>query len=328
LRRQLFDGSVGEFIEAKLEERGTRHRKQGGQRYMLEPNVKEGKGGLRDLQTLYWIAKYEHGVARMDELVELGVFRPEEFAAFDAAERFLWAVRCHLHLIADRGQDQMTFDNQVQVAERMGYEDHSGRRGVEHFMQDYFRHATRVGELTRIFLTELEARHVKQAPAILGFLRGPVSRKKVKDGYAIKQNRITIEDPEAFFADKLNMLRLFEEALRTGYLIHPDAMREVQARLDTIDDAMRRDPEAVRIFLDLLLKHGNPERALRRMNELGVLAAFVPEFAPVVAMMQFNMYHSYTVDEHTIQVISTLAQIEREELIEELPVASRILKAG
>jgi [protein-PII] uridylyltransferase len=329
LRQQLFDGSVGEFIEAKLEERSTRHRKQGGQRYMLEPNVKEGKGGLRDLQTLYWIAKYEHGVVHIDELVALGVFRHEEFAAFDAAERFLWAVRCHLHLIADRAQDQMTFDNQVQVAELMGYEDHSGRRAVEHFMQDYFRHATRVGELTRIFLTELEARHVKQEPAILGFLRGRRRRrKKAKDGYAIKQNRLTLEDADAFFADKLNILRLFEEALRTGYLIHPDAMREVQARIDTIDDAMRRDPEAVGIFLDLLLKHGNPERALRRMNELGALAAFLPEFAPVVAMMQFNMYHSYTVDEHTIQVISTLAQIEREELIEELPVASRILKNG
>jgi [protein-PII] uridylyltransferase len=329
LREQLFEGSVGEFIEAKLEERANRHKKQGGQRYMLEPNVKEGKGGLRDLQTLYWIAKYEHGVDRIGDLVDRGIFRPEEFAAFDAAERFLWAVRCHLHLIAGRAQDQLTFDNQVQVAERMGYAEHSGRRAVEHFMQDYFRHATRVGELTRIFLTELEARHVKQEPAILGFLRGRRQRrKKVREGYAIKQNRITVEDTDAFFADKLNILRLFEEALRTGYLIHPDAMREVQARLHLIDDAMRRDPEAVRIFLDLMLKHGNPERALRRMNELGVLSAFLPEFAPVVAMMQFNMYHSYTVDEHTIQVISTLAQIEREELLEELPVASGILKRG
>jgi [protein-PII] uridylyltransferase len=329
LREQLFEGTVGEFIEAKLEERDTRHEKQGGQRYMLEPNVKEGKGGLRDLQTLYWIAKYEHGVSRIGDLVEPGHFRPEEFAAFDAAERFLWAVRCHLHLIAGRAQDQLTFDNQVQVAERMGYVDHSGRRAVEHFMQDYFRHATVVGDLTRIFLTELEARHVKQEPAILGFLRGRRKRrKKLKDGYAIKQNRITVEDADTFFADKLNILRLFEEALRTGYLIHPDAMREVQARLHLIDDAMRRDPEAVRIFLDLMLKHGNPERALRRMNELGVLAAFLPEFGPVVAMMQFNMYHSYTVDEHTIQVISTLAQIEREELVEELPVASGILRRG
>nr|WP_255599296.1 [protein-PII] uridylyltransferase [Hasllibacter sp. MH4015] len=328
LRAQLFDGSTGEFVEAKLEERSSRHKKQGGQRYMLEPNVKEGKGGLRDLQTLYWIAKYEHGVTRAAELVALGVFRPEEFASFDAAERFLWAVRCHLHLIANRAQDMLSFDMQVEVAERLGYADHSGRRAVEHFMQDYFRHATQVGELTRIFLTGLEARHVKQEPAILGFLRGRTRRKKLKDGYEVIQNRLNIRDPETFFEDPLNILRLFEEGLRTGYLIHPNAMREISARLDLIDDDLRRDPEANRIFLDLMLKHGNPERGLRRMNELGVLAAFLPEFAPIVAMMQFNMYHSYTVDEHTIQVVSTLAQIEREELLEELPLVSGILKRG
>ena len=105
-------------------------------------------------------------------------------------------------------------------------------------------------------------------------------------------------------------------------------MRLISANLDMIDDEMRNSPEANRIFLDLLLKHGNPERALRRMNELGVLSAYMPEFAPVVAMMQFNMYHAYTVDEHTIQCISTLAQIEREELIEELPITSNILKEG
>jgi [protein-PII] uridylyltransferase len=328
LRNQLFRGTTAQFIEAKLEERATRHTKQGGQRYMLEPNIKEGKGGLRDLQTLYWIAKYEHGVDTAAELVDIGVFRPEEFAAFDAAERFLWAVRCHLHLIADRAQDQLSFDNQVRVAERLGYVDHSGRRAVEHFMQDYFRHATRVGELTRIFLTALEASHIKQEPAILGFLRGRGRRKKLKPGYTLKQNRITLGDEKTFFTDKLNILRLFEEALRTGYLIHPDAMRAISSNLHLIDDPMRRDPEAVRIFLDLLLKHGNPERALRRMNELGVLGAFLPEFGEIVAMMQFNMYHSYTVDEHTIQVISTLAQIEKGQLVEELPVASRILEHG
>ena len=150
----------------------------------------------------------------------------------------------------------------------------------------------------------------------------------MKAGYKIVQNRLAIADDTAFLADKLNMLRIFEEALRTGYLIHPDAMRLIAANLDMIDDEMRNSPEANRIFLDLLLKHGNPERALRRMNELGVLGAFMPEFAPIVAMMQFNMYHHYTVDEHTIQCISTLAQIERDELVEELPVASRILKNG
>ena len=141
-------------------------------------------------------------------------------------------------------------------------------------------------------------------------------------------NRIAIRDPQAFLSDKLNLLRIFEEALRTGMLIHPDAMRLVQSNLRLIDEDMRNTPEAQRIFLDLLLKHGNPERALRRMNELGVLGAFIPEFETIVAMMQFNMYHSYTVDEHIIQCIANLARIEKAELEEELPVASSILKRG
>ena len=325
LKSDLFRDTGADFIEAKLQERNQRHKRQGGQRYMVEPNVKEGKGGLRDLQTLFWIGKYVNGVDDAAALVDLGVFREEEYNRFVAAETFLMAVRCHLHLIANRASDQLTFDSQVETAARMGYVDKAGRRAVEHFMQDYFRHATVVGELTRIFLTALEAQHVKQAPSLVTFFK---RKRPVKDGYKVRQNRLDIARAETFFDDPLNILRIFEEALRTGYLIHPDAMRQVTAHLNLIDDAMRKSPEANSIFLDLLLKHGNPERALRRMNELGVLAAFLPEFAPVVAMMQFNMYHHYTVDEHTIQCISTLAQIEREELVEELPIASSVLKAG
>ncbi len=321
----LFRNTAAEFIEAKLEERAKRHVKQGGQRYMVEPNVKEGKGGLRDLQSLFWIDKYVHGVEDAADLVKMNVFRPEEYEAFLAAENFLLAVRCHLHLLTGRAMDQLTFDMQVEVAERMGYADHGGRRAVEHFMQDYFIHATKVGELTRIFLTALEARHVKSEPKLVGLFR---RRRKVKDGYEIRLNRLALRDEADFLKDKLNLLRIFEEALRTGLLIHPDAMRLIMANLRLIDDELRRDKEAQRIFLDLLLKHGNPERALRRMNEMGVLAAFIPEFKPIVAMMQFNMYHSFTVDEHTIQCIATLARIERGELVEELPIASRILKEG
>ena len=325
LRNDLFKGTGAEFIEAKLAERAERHKRQGGQRYVLEPNVKEGKGGLRDLQTLYWIGKYIHGVRRAAELVDQGLFRREEYQTFAAAEDFLWAVRCHLHLITGRANDQLTFDLQVEVASRMGYADSGGRRAVEHFMQDYFRHATHVGELTRVFLTALEARHAKREAMLVGLFR---RRKKMRDGYRIDNGRINITDPKVFLKDKLNLLRIFEEALRTGYLIHPDAMRVVVANLGMIDDEMREDREATRIFLDLMLKHGNPERALRRMNELGVLSAFIPEFEPIVAMMQFNVYHHYTVDEHTIQAISNLAQIERHELIEELPLSSAILDAG
>ena len=324
LKDELFKGSERQFIEAKLQERDARHLKQ-GERYMVEPNVKEGKGGLRDLQSLYWIAKYIYGVQDVAELVPLGLFTPDEFKTFVEAEDFLWAVRSHLHLVTGRATEQLTFDLQVEVAERMGYTDRAGRRAVEVFMQRYFREATRVGELTRIFLTKLEAAHMKGAPLLERIFR---RRPRVKAGYKVVHGRLDVADPERFLTDKLNLLRLFEEGLRTGMLIHPDAMRLVTANLQLIDDDMRNDKEAQRIFLDLMLKHGNPERALRRMNELGVLSAFLPEFEPIVAMMQFNMYHSYTVDEHTIQCIVNLAQIERGELIEALPLASSILTGG
>ena len=325
LWKDLFRTTASEFIDAKLAERSERHRKQGGQRYVVEPNVKEGKGGLRDLQSLYWINKYIHRVHDASELVKFDVFTKDEFETFREAHNFLWAVRCHLHLIADRAVDQLTFDMQVAVADAMGYKDKAGRRAVEVFMQDYFRHATSVGELTRIFLTAQEDARKKSAPMLERLF---ARRKSAKPPYAIKHNRITIAKPKAFLSDNLNMLRLFEEALRTGTLIHPDAMRLIAANIDLIDRDMRNSKEANKLFLDLLLKHGNPERGLRRMNELGVLSAFLPEFAPIVAMMQFNMYHHYTVDEHIIQCISVLSSIEHGELKEDLPIASGILERG
>jgi [protein-PII] uridylyltransferase len=232
------------------------------------------------------------------------------------------AVRCHMHLIAGRAMDQLTFDIQVEVAERMGYRDRGGRRAVEFFMQDYFRQATRVGELTRIVLTDLEARHTKKAPDLFRMLR---RKKAVKDGYRLVHNRLSIAD------ERLPRRPPEPPAhLRGGAAdrLPPPPRRDAASRREPRPDRRRRPrrPGGRRIFFDTLLKHANPERALRRMNELGVLAAFIPEFAPIVAMMQFNMYHHYTVDEHTIQCISILAQIERGELVEELPIASRILK--
>ncbi|PIE08006.1 MAG: [protein-PII] uridylyltransferase [Rhodobacterales bacterium] len=320
----LFKGTEAEFIEGKLAEREKRHQKQ-GQRYVVEPNVKEGKGGLRDLQTMFWVAKYTHRVTHIRELVEHGVFTAEEYETFRRADEFLWAVRSHLHLVTNRAMDQLTFDLQVEVAARMGYKDSAGRRAVEHFMQEYFRHATKVGDLTRILLTALEGQHLKRAPKLFRLFK---RRRMVRAPFVERQGRLAVADEAAFLADKLNMLRLFEEGLRTGVHLHPDAMRLVAAHLELIDDELRNNREAARIFLDLLLKHGNPERALRRMNELGVLAAYIPEFEPIVAMMQFNMYHAYTVDEHTIQCITALAEIERGERAEELQVSTEILRAG
>ena len=324
LQSDVFDGTAREYIEAKLAERDMRHRKQ-GERYVVEPNIKEGKGGLRDLQSLFWIAKYLYQVDHVRDLIEIGMLTEDEFDRFAEAENFLWATRCHLHLATGRAVEQLTFDLQVDVAERLGYVDAGGRYGVEVFMQDYFRQATAVGDLTRIFLTKLEAAHVKSEAILQRIFK---RKRRLKEPFEEVHGRLAIADENAFLADRLNLLQLFDEALRTGLLIHPDAMRLVTANLHLIDDSFRADAAAQRLFLQLLLKHGAPERALRRMNELGVLSALIPEWEAIRAMMQFNMYHSYTVDEHTIQCITQLDKIERDELIEALPVASSILESG
>jgi [protein-PII] uridylyltransferase len=197
-------------------------------------------------------------------------------------------------------------------------------------MQDYFTHVKHVGDLTRIFLAALEARHVKSRPSLGRTLRNVFSlgRDPTGAGYHVLHGRIDPENSEAFLRDPVNILRLFREGLATGIPIHPDALRLVANNLHLIDDKVRADPEANRIFLELLLSHNNPERALRLMNEVGVLGAFIPEFGRIVAMMQFNMYHFYTVDEHTIRAISTLSQIEREELADDLPISTEILSRG
>lgn len=332
LWKDLFKSSGPEFVALKLEEREKRHIKQGQIRFLVEPNVKEGKGGLRDLQTLFWITKYLSGAKSPSEMIEQGYFTQPEYDRFAEAEHFLWTVRCHLHLGAKRATEQLTFDHQVAIAKVLGFEDSEGLRGVESFMQVYFRHATHVGDLTRIFLTALEARHVKQQPSfgrrLLQAMPWRRGENIVPEGYKFIHGRLAITNETRFLSDPLNFLHIFETALDSDILIHPDAMRLITANLDLIDDNLRANPEAQRIFLSLLLDYGNPERALRRMNELGVLGVFIPEFQRIVALMQFNMYHHYTVDEHTIQCISNLAKIEKGALKEDLPVASGILEKG
>ncbi len=327
---EIFTSTGPEFVEAKLDERAQRHKRQGGSRYLVEPNVKEGKGGLRDLQTLFWITKYLHQSKTMSELVQLEVLSADEYRLFHEAEMFLWTVRCQMHLITGRATEKLTFDLQVEVSAALGFTDAGGMRGVERFMQQYFRHAKHVGEITRIILVDLEEKHVKQRPSLSMTLRNALSlvRDTTAAGFKEVNGRLAIADPAVFLADPLNIMRLFKEAMRCGLFLHPKAMRLVASNLYLIDDNLRKSPEAGEIFLALLTDRENPERGLRRMNELGVLGAYMPEFENIVAMMQFNMYHHYTVDEHTIHCVSILNQIEQQELTEDLPVASEILEKG
>ncbi|HSF93704.1 MAG TPA: [protein-PII] uridylyltransferase, partial [Thermohalobaculum sp.] len=331
LWNDLFLKTGHEFAEAKLEECDARHERHGGSRYLLEPNIKEAKGGLRDLQSLHWISKYLYRTETAWDLVEMGVFEQEEVRRFADASKFLWAVRCHLHDLAGRAQEQLTFDRQVEIAGRMGFADHGGRMAVEHFMHAYFRHAKNVGDLTRIFSAMLEAQHAKAPPRLSTLLRALSFRAASNDPnqpFMVRDGRLSPRDDQVFARDPVNILRLFRDAAKMDALIHASAMRQVTQNLDRIDETMRADPRAVALFLEMLTDPVNGEWLLRRMNETGVLGRFIPEFGRVVSMMQFNMYHHYTVDEHTIQTIATLNRIEKLEAAEEHPVATEIIKGG
>jgi len=310
------------FVEAKLTERDARHEKLGDSRYVLEPNIKEGKGGLRDLHTLYWISKYLYQVDRVTDLVAQGVFTEKEAATFEKAHDFLATVRCHLHYLAGRAEERLTFDVQLRLAERMSYTDHAGTTGVERFMKHYYLHAKEVGDLTRIFCAALEAKHKRRPRLSLGRL---LDRRREVGDFVIKGGRITVAKASAFRDDPVNFLRLFHVAQERDLDIHPEALRRITQDLPRIDHALREDPEANRLFLEILTSPKAPDEALKRMNEAGVFGRFVPDFGRVVAQMQYDMYHVYTVDEHTIRAIGLLHRIEQGTLAEDHPLSTEVV---
>jgi [protein-PII] uridylyltransferase len=309
------------FVEAKLAERDERHRKLGDSRYVLEPNIKDGKGGLRDLHTLYWIAKYIYQVDDLAELTAKGVFAAREAALFDRALAFLTTVRCHLHYLSGRAEERLTFDMQPAIGRRMGYADRPGARGVERFMKHYFLVAKDVGDLTRIFCAALEAEQ-KRKPRFRFTL---LPRKRQIQGFAVKDERLTVAGEHVFRDKPVNFLRLFRVAQESGIDIHPAALRMITQQLARIDAGLREDPEANRLFLDMLTSRRDPATTLTRLNEAGVFGRFVPDFGRVVAQMQHDMYHVYTVDEHTIRAIGLLAEIDAGSRRDDHPLASDIM---
>jgi [protein-PII] uridylyltransferase len=328
--REVAKGTGPAFIAAKLAERDERHKRQGVSRYLVEPNVKEGKGGLRDLHTLFWIAKYFFRVNTGEELVKVGVFSRSELARFHKCEDFLWAVRCHLHFLSGRAEERLVFEVQREMAERLGYTSHGGLQAVERFMKHYFIIAKEVGDLTRIFCAALEERHGKQAPMLDRFIPGrgqkrPRSIPDTKD-FVVDHDRINVANETVFETDPVNLIRFFHIADRLQLAFHPDAMQLASRSLKLIDGTLRDDPEANRLFIEVLTSERRPEAVLRAMNETGVLGRFIPDFGKVVAMMQFSMYHHYTVDEHLIRAIGILAEIEHGDLRDEHPLANELIK--
>ena len=328
-RKEVVAGSAKEFIAAKLAERDARHRKSGESRYLVEPDVKDGKGGLRDLHTLFWIGRYLYNSSSPADLATEGVFTRGEVARFVRCEDFLWAVRCHLHFMTGRNADRLIFEIQAELAARLRYTTHGGLKQVERFMKHYFLVAKDVGDLTRIFCAVLEAQEMKKAPGMIEFWRGLAKRSKtgavIDSHFRIDAGRMNVTD-ETAFAAPANVLKLFAYADEYQAGIHPDALKHIRRSLPATAASLRDDPEANRLFLRLLIDSRDPETVLRRLNEAGVLGRFIPDFGRIVAMMQFSMYHHYTVDEHLIRAVGALSALEKGRLRDEHPVSSEIIR--
>jgi [protein-PII] uridylyltransferase len=322
-QKEVVAGTGRVYVAAKLAERDVRHERMGDSRYVVEPNVKDGKGGLRDLHTLYWIGKYLFGVEQPGDLVARGLFSSAEFRRFERAERFFWSVRCHLHLIAGRAEERLGFEMQRQIAEAMRYADRPGKSSVERFMQFYFLNAKAVGDLTGLFLAQLdEQMGAKGRRFALPTLK---RRPKHLDGFVLDRGRLSIPNDHWLSDDPVRLVELFALAAADGMEIHPKAMRAA-TRDARLVDSVRDDPRANSLFLDVLTARDRPDVALRWMNEAGVFGRFVPDFGRVVAQMQFDMYHHYTVDEHSIRAIGLLSRIERGELAEDHPLSTALFR--
>ena len=311
------------FVKAKLNERDARHQRLGNTRYLLEPNIKEGKGGLRDLQTLYWIARYTYGVGSVTELEAVGVLNCDEAKIFRKAERFLLTVRCHLHTVTNRAEERLTFDIQPQISARLGYMDRDGLMGVERFMKHYFLVTKDVGDLTRIICAAIEEK--EKSGSLLQFPQRWIPRRVI-GRFIADSGRLDFRDKSAIYDEPVSIIELFQVSQAEGMDIHPRALRFIHQNLKLVNATLRNDPEANSLFIDILTSQNDPGITLRRLNEAGVLGKFLPDFGRIVAQMQHDMYHTYTVDEHTIRAVTALHQIEHGRLVKIAPLASRIFK--
>ena len=317
--KDIVAGSSQDFITAKLRERDERYQQMGETRYVLEPNVKNGLGALRDLHVLFWIAKYVHEVDQVHDLVEFGELSADEAETFDRAQNFLWSVRAHLHYLTGRGEDRLTFDLQPEISRRLGYVDHGKTLGVERFMKHYFLVVKEVGALSRI-ITALYRDQARSNP-VMRF--GQALWSQTVEGFPIRGGWIKLPEAGHFKKQPADMLRVFRIAQQEDISIHPEVLQSITRNLRLVGKKFREDPETNATFLEILMDP-KAEATLRLINDTDVLGKFLPDWARIVAQMQYDMYHVYTVDEHTMRAVGILHKIASGGLIDQYPLASQV----
>ena len=306
------------FFRKKRDENEERREKFGGSVYLLEPNLKEGEGGLRDYHSLHWFAKIKDGIREPQDLVARGHLSREEFDSLWEALKFLWTIRNELHRRAGRRVDQLTFDHQEPVAHWFGFENTPQFLGVELFMQKYYAQAATVQRLTEKVVRRLERRE----PGLFPPPRTPLEDKNLR----LLEGRLTIASPDLFEKDPLYLMRIFDVARRAGVEIDDFAKEEIEKNCFRIDEGFRNRPEAAALFRQILSETNGLGALLIRMNDLGVLRAFLPEFAKLHFRVQHDLYHVYTVDVHSIFAVGELEKLARGDYSRSHPTLSELIR--
>ncbi len=302
------------FVEAKFEELEARHRRTGDTAFLMEPDIKEGQGGLRDIQAIFWIAKAWYR-SDVEELIDEEIISSVEHEQLMAAQEFLWRCRVGLHLENRRAGDRLGFEQQAALTRKLGYEEVDQRPDVEVFMKDYFRHVGRVVRITSMLLLHFQERLHPQLFSLT---------HSIGDGFTLEGQRVGIENDQVFKQDPLRLLRVFHVAQKDHRRLSSAVLRQIRADVLLIDDQFRADPEAHSAFLMILRDRRNIAWALKEMNDTGVLGRFIPEFREVVGLGQFNRYHAYTVDEHTIRAVGEARNMFHRQRDMRLPLAHEV----
>jgi [protein-PII] uridylyltransferase len=322
LKQEVYGHEPRRFVEAKLSERDQRHTKWGDSRFVLEPNVKEGKGGLRDLQTLTWLARYCYGLQHAHDLVREDLLREDEWRHYTEAYNFFSSVRAHMHILRGRAEERLSFDLQIEIAARMKFPGRTAQAKAEQFMLRYFEFARHVGNLTRIFCSILEEENLRVPQWPFAADAAPQLPRYL----VLTNGRLDFAPKVKLTVEPQQLIGLFAYAERYALDIHPRAHLQLTRALPKAAPKLPGNREANDLFREILLSRQHPDITLRRMNEMGVLAAIIPEFAGITGQMQYDGYHTYTVDEHTLVAVGNLFAVESGVWAKEMPLSTALAR--
>ncbi|MEM8770457.1 MAG: [protein-PII] uridylyltransferase [Pseudomonadota bacterium] len=321
--------SAVEFVAAKLEEQAHRQAEAGETRYIVEPDIKEGKGGLRDVQTIRWLYKYVYGDEKKGRENAAEIMGKAERRSLAKVEKFLWSVRAHLHDLRGRADERLTFDIQPALAERLGYADRPGMTAAERLMRHYFVNTVETGRLTRILCVRLEEESAKRLP------RFPKSLPKLLQAdeapgapnIRLRNGRLDFENPARASKTSMDLFRLFRAfSKQPRYDFHPDALAVVSEHTASITSSVRKDPDIANLFKQILLSKADPVRTLRVMTETGLLGKYIPAYGDIVGRIDYGLYRRFTLDEHVLRSLGVLRDIRSGVLKDEHPICFGIIK--